>query len=315
MAPTPDRRYEILSRVGVKLDPVEFAHAVAESFRAVMPTPEAELQERFRKSRAYRDFRGTLRKAALPAGARVLAIGCGPGLAGRSAEYAALVTREVYPAAAVERLNYTPGIEKAANAQYDMVVTHSLLHFLFDYAPLCCLIRRTVAAGGSYLMANEPNARFWRNEDCIAELERVSTADRRRRRLLRFAEPSRYWGWLARAVRPNGGDMASGVNQLLRERIGMRSELSSKEILRIVDPHVRDEFPDAHGLGSDGLDWETLACGPFGGMKLEEVRTSGYVMRDNPSRVPERWRELNEELTRRHPLDGRSFTALWRRPR
>jgi hypothetical protein len=314
MAPSPDRLYEILSRVGVKRDPVEFAKAVAESFRTVEPMPEAIIRDRFRKSHAYRDFRGMLRKAGLAPGARVLAIGCGRGLAGRSADYAALVTREMYPTAAVEQLDYTAGVEEAVNSPYDMVVTHSLLHFAFDYAPLCALIRRVLGAAGSYVMANEPNARFWRNAECVAELERVSAAGRRRRRLLKYAEPSRYWARLARVVRPNPfRDMTSGVNHLLRERIGMRGELTAKEIVRIVDPHVRDEFPGAHGLGSDGLDWHALGGGPFSGLKLEAVRTSGYVMRDNPSRVPERWRELNDDLARRFPMDGCSFAALWRR--
>jgi hypothetical protein len=316
MTPAPDPLFQTLLRVGVERDPAEFAQAVAESFRTAEPVPEAVVQDRFRKSHAYRDFRGTLRKAALAPDARVLAIGCGPGLAGRSSEYAALVTREVYPSAAVEQLDYTAGFDRAAAAPYDMVVTHSLLHFFFDYTPLCGMIHRTLAEAGAYVMANEPNARFWRNDVCIAELDRVSAAESRRNHLLKFVEPSRYWARLVRAVRPAAAfDMAAGVNRLLRERLGMRGELTAKEILRIVDPHVKDEFPGAFRLGSDGMDWEALRDGPLSGLSLESVRSSGYVMRDNPVRVPERWRELNEELARRFPLDGCSFTALWRRLR
>jgi hypothetical protein len=318
MTPTPaaDPLYEILSRIGIKHNASEFTQAVAESFRTVEPVPEAVVQDRFRKSRAYRDFRGMLRRAALAPDARVLAIGCGRGLAGRSAEYAATVTREVYPEAVVEQMDYTAGIEETAGAPYDVVVTHSLLHFVFDYSPLCDLIHRTLSAAGCYVMANEPNVRFWRNAECVAELERVSRAEGRRRRLLKFTAPSRYWARLMRAMRPNaGGDMTAGVNRMLRERLGMRGELAANEILRIVDPHVRDEFAGGRRLGSDGLDFDALARGPLCRFELESVRTSGYVMRDNPARVLERWRELNDELTKRFPLDGCSFTALWRRRR
>jgi hypothetical protein len=316
MSPAPDPLSETLLRVGVKHDRAAFAQAVAECFRIAEPMPEGVVQERFRKSHGYRDFRGMLRKAGLAPDARVLAIGCGPGLAGRSAAYAALVTREVYPTAAVEQMDYTAGLEQSAAAPYDMVVTHSLLHFFFDYAPLCGLIDSTLAEAGAYVMANEPNARFWRNETCVAELERVSAADSRRRHLLKFADPARYWARLLRAVRPkSGNDVTAGVNRLLRERLGMRGELTAKEILRIVDPHVHDEYPGTYRLGSDGLDWDELAGGPLSELRLESVRTSGYIMRDNPVRVPERWRELNEELARRFPLDGCSFTALWRRLR
>jgi len=314
MSPAPDPLYQTMTRVGVKVSPAEFAAAVAECFRMAEPIAEAVVQARFRKSHGYRDFRGMLRRASLAPGARVLAIGCGKGLAGRSAAYAAVVTKEIHPEAAVEELNYSVGAENGSPAVYDMVVTHSLLHFAFDYAPLCEFVCRSLTAQGCYVMANEPNARFWGNETCVAELERVSTSEARRRQLLKYAEPSRYWAKLVRAVRPEGSsDVAAGVNRLLRERLGMNGELSMKEILRIVDPHVRDQAPGSYRLGSDGLDWESLGAGPLAELKLDAVRTSGFVMRDNPARIPERWRELDHELAERFPLDGCSFTALWRR--
>jgi hypothetical protein len=107
--------------------------------------------------------------------------------------------------------------------------------------------------------------------------------------------------------------MPAGVNRLLRARLGMRGELTAKEVLRIVDPHERDDSPGTYRLGSDGLEWEALAAGPLSGFALESVRTSGYLVRDNPVRVPRRWRALDRDLTMRFPLDGRVFTALWRR--
>lgn len=304
-----------MRRVGIQLDRAEFAAAVAESFRTVEPVSETVVQERFRKSHSYRDFRGMLRKAALHADGRVLAIGCGQGLAGRSAGYAAAVTREVYPTALIESVNYSIGGSEPAATPYEMVVTHSLLHFVFDFSPLCRFIDRSLAAGGSYIMANEPNARFWRNAQCVAELERVSAADGRRRHLLKYAEPSRYWAKLVRTVRSlqSGPDITAGVNRLLRERFGMPGELTAKEILRIVDPHLRDQSAGTYRLGSDGLDWDNLAAGPLSAFHLEAARTSGYVMRDNPARIPERWRELDTDLARQFPLDGCSFTALWRK--
>jgi hypothetical protein len=296
------------------MEPAAFAAAVAASFRAAEPVSEDVVQARFRRGHGYRDLRGMLRKADLAPDARVLAIGCGKGLAGRSAAYTAVVTREVYPTAAVEQVNYELGVENAPGAAYDMVVTHSLLHFVFDIAPLCGIVCRAMAQAGCYLMANEPNARFWSNSECVGELERVSAIEGRRRHLLKYAEPARYWAKLMQAVRPPGGrDLAAEVNRLLRERLGMKGELTTREILRIADPHVRDQTPGVYRLGSDGLDWDELGSGPLAGLRVEAVRTSGYVMRDNPARVPERWRQLDRELAERSPLDGMSFTALWRR--
>jgi hypothetical protein len=313
MSPAPDPLHETMTRVGVTLEPAEFAAAVAESFRTAEPVSECVVQERFRRTRGYRDFRAILRKAPLPPSARVLAVGCGRGLAGRSSAYAAEVTREVHPTATIDELNYAAGSATLLERRYDMVVTHSLLHFAFDLGHLCRLLLRAIAPHGCYVMANEPNARFWTNPECAAGLERVSAAEGRRRQLLRFTEPARYLARLLRAVRPDERpDTVAGVNRLLRERLGMHGELTAKEIVRIVDPHVRDEVPGTYRLGSHGLDWDELAAGPLQGLQLETVRTSGYAMRDNPARVPERWRALDDELARRFPLDGFSFTALWR---
>ncbi|PWT93405.1 MAG: hypothetical protein C5B56_00765, partial [Proteobacteria bacterium] len=61
--------------------------------------------------------------------------------------------------------------------------------------------------------------------------------------------------------------------------------------------------------GSDGLDWTDLSAG----FKLEAVRTSGYIMRDNPARIPARWREVQERLSSQFPLDGCSYSAFWRK--
>jgi hypothetical protein len=299
--------------VGVKRDPAEFVAAVAESFRAAEAISDSDRQERFRRSHSYRDFRGMLRKTDLPPDARLLAVGCGYGLAGRGAEYPAAVIREIYPLAEVDQANYTIRSEGPIAGRYDLVVTHSMLHFALDFAPLCDYVLRRLAPGGVWVMANEPNARFWRNAQCVAELERVNAAEGRRRNLLKYADPSRYLVWLLRAMRPDSaGDITAEVNRQVRERLGIQSDLSAREILRIVDPHVRDPFPGTSPLGSDGLDWDDLAGGPLLRMKLDSVRTSGYVMRDNPARLPERWRELNREMARRFPMDGCSFTALWR---
>ena len=298
-------------RVGATTDATGFAEMVAECYRIVEPVADAEVQERFRSGRAYQDFRAALQETRVKADARVLAIGCGRGLAGRGASYAAAVIREVHPAAVIDEVNYTAGAAPPGTA-YDMVVTHSILHFALDPAPLCRFVLSALTPRGCYVMADEPNARFWANAECVAALERVSAAETRRRRLRRYADPSRYVGRLLRAVRQERSrDVAAEVNRLLRERLGTRGDLTENEILRIVDPHAPDRMRGEYRLGSDGLDWDWMAAGPLADLELKSVRTSGYVMRDNPARIPERWRELDRELAERFPLDGCCFTALW----
>jgi hypothetical protein len=243
----------------------------------------------------------------------VLAVGCGPGLAGRTAGFAAEVVREVLPHAAVEQVNYTHGAPAPGNT-YDLVVTHSLLHFALDLDALGEFLLAAVPPGGWYVMGNEPNARFWANRECLLALEEVDEAESRRNQMRKLADPARYLLRLRRALNPRPApDTTAGVNRLLRDRLGMTGELTAKEIVRIVDPHLPDEMPGEYRLGSPGLHWTALATGPLADMTLETVRTSGYVMRDNPAQVPERWRKLDERLKRRFPRDGRSFSALWQR--
>src|SRR5205814_1380051 len=78
----PDALRDTMCRVGAACPPPEFVEAVVETFRAVESVSDEEVQARFRSTRAFRDFIAALREAA-PSHARVLAIGCGRGLAGR----------------------------------------------------------------------------------------------------------------------------------------------------------------------------------------------------------------------------------------
>jgi SAM-dependent methyltransferase len=301
---------DLMRRVGASVPASEFIDAVIEAFRVVEPVPDAVIYARFRRTRAWHDFCELLRQAALPAGARILCIGCGPALAGRSAVYASAVVREVYPSAHPDLFDIDCKPWNFESGRFDCVVSHSLLHYAYDPLPICESIYRLVATGGVYIMANEPNASFWSNPECMRELRRVDSAESWRRRWHRYTDPSRYLSKLVRTMRLTAPpDTVSGINRLLRQRFGLQESLTAKEIARIVDPYKGDTNPGEFAHGADGLDWTDLAAG----FMLEGVRTSGYVMRDNPARVPERWREVDNRLASLFPLDGCSFSALWRK--
>jgi len=245
----------------------------------------------------------------------VLAIGCGRGFAGRSSGYAASVVREVFgpaEAAEVDRLDVTPELLSEVREPYDIVVTHSLLHFVFEFRPLCRLIQNLVAPGGAYVMANEHNSRFWANPECVREMKNVAAAESRGKRLRKLLDPERYWRRIQRLGRPKPA-WSDQINQILRARFHLAADLTQKEIVRIIDPYMPDPYSGDCPIGKDGMNWADLENGPLAQMRLEHVVTSGYVMRSNPERVPEPWRALDEALSSRHPLDGFSYTALWRK--
>jgi hypothetical protein len=314
---------DTIGRVGANVHPAEFVEAVVETWRAVEVVSEEEVQARFRASRPYRDFRALLQDAARqPAlrdrAANGLVIGCGHGLAGRSSAYAASVAREVLASdgiSCIERLDLTSHMPAIPQRRYDLVVSHSLLHFLHDPRPICRLLQEMIAPGCVYVMANEPNARFWMNPVCLREMEKTGEAQARTRRWRKLASPSRYWARLRRLAHSGEPrDWVARMNLLLRQRIGLTAELSAKEIVRIIDPHLPDHYPGAYPLGSQGLSWSDLEAGPLLGLRVDAVRTSGYVLRDNPERIPERWRPIDEKLASDFPLDGCSFSALWHKP-
>ena len=306
----PKALRDLMGRVGASVTPVEFVDAVIRAFRRAEPLADSVVYSRFRRSRAWNDFAALLQQAALPPGARILCVGCGEALAGRSAVYASAVVLENYPWAEPELYDIDQMRWNFGAGPYECVVSHSFLHFVYDPFPLCESIHRLVAPGGVYIMANEPNARFWSNRACLQELQRVDLEESRRRRWRRYADPARYWSRLLRTIRPESRPGAvAKINRMLREWLGLRGDLTVKEIVRIVDPHQPDRNPGEFPYGTNGLDWNTLSAG----FRLESVRTSGYLMRDNPANVPARWREIEERMAARFPLDGCSFSALWRK--
>lgn len=305
---------ETLERVGAVARPADFVSGVVEAWRAVEAVTEGEVQARFRSSRAYLDFREALRRARRP-GARILAIGCGRGFAGRNAAYAASVVGEVYTSgeiARVDRLDLTPDLRSESRAQYDLVVTHSLAHFAYDVRPICRLIEDLVAPGGVYVMANEPNSRFWSNPDCVREMDAISAVESREKRRRKLLDPARYWARIRRVAKPERS-WCERINGILRERFQLTADLTRKEIVRLIDPFVPDGYDGHCPIGQNGIAWSDLERGALGGMRLDHVATSGYVGRSNPEPVPGRWRAVDERLAAQYPLDGCAFTAIWRK--
>ncbi len=133
-------------------------------------------------------------------------------------------------------------------------------------------------------------------------MKRVGEAESRRRLLLKLVNPRSYWAKMRRMLQGRDKlDTFAEASRLVRQRLSLSADLTAQEITAVLEPHL------------DGLSWAEMEAGPLSGMRLEMVRTSGYVKRDNPARVPARWRKLDERLAARYPLDGYAFSALWRK--
>ncbi len=310
----------MLERTGVAMEPAEFVVAVQRAFLdARPPSAGGHLIVGFRECPSFEDFRGALAQASerSPVQASVLVIGAGNDVPGRDSEYAATVAREVLGAGArIARLDLEPEtIYGIAPGTFDLVVTHSLAHYFLDQEGFCRFIRLCTGRHGSYVMGNEPNRRFWANQEVQRAFETMNVSEAQRRTLRQCANPLFYLGRFAAALGVAARETDSferKVNLMLRQRLNLRGRLTLKEINRITDPFFPDETPGRHPLGGDGLDWEEVAEA-LGEFRLEWISSARHLGKQNPNHLPLRWQNVNAGLKAQYPMDGNVFSALWRR--
>jgi hypothetical protein len=313
---------ETMDRVGASVTPEAFVSAVVQTFVKINDTPEDVIRNRFRQTRSFEDFQSLLREAAVTPSTRILAVGCESGFAGRRSGYAEDVIRTIYCPGKVEvdRLEVSPCLlrhwrEHAGNyPRYRLVVSHSLLHFIHYLKSFCDLIQSLIVPGGEYLMANEPNARFWKNPECLQALKTMDEAEHRHNRLRRAFNPQRYISKALTAIRGKKADFETRINRELKTVLGLRGELTLKEVERIADPYLPDPQTGGFSFGADGFDPQDLEATLLSGLKARSVRSSGYLRRDNIAAIPPLWRRLDQQLAARYPKDGVSLSILWWKP-
>lgn len=286
----------------------EFASAVAAAFLVAQAKPAERMISACRSSRCYLDFRDVLLNAAsvVPCGGRVLALGAGSGWAARDSEFAYAVCREVFPKGkfSIQRLDLTPAVLHAGPRQlrYDLVVSHSLLHYFFDLDIVLDFVAGLVKPSGGYVMTHEPNSRFVANSDCRRSMERFERA--RSRNMRRRLHPARIAGWFLSRFRTRP-DLAATVNALLNQEYGWHTNLSAAEISAIVDPHFPPHSP--------GLSWAHLGRAYLPDFEVRRIVTCGHLGRSAPVHLPEHWRRTEDQLRKLFPLDGSMFTVWWSR--
>lgn len=315
---------QVMERMGCRAAPAEFFEAVTSAYRRAqqvcLPSSAAPA---FREGASHHAFVAGLEQAARyhEGPAHILALGCGHDFAGAGADYAAQVIREVIPAEKVrtlELMNLTrtdlqSPVLSSGKRRYDLVVSHSLLHFIPELSAALKHIAALLPSNGLYLMAHEPNARFRSNQQVLEERQRMLAERAARRRRMQLLNARAYWVKLRIFL---GGEpprsIDTMVNQYLAQRDGLHADLSANEIARIVDPHKPSDGADNFRIGLNGLDAESL-CGPgFGDKTLIWSRSYDHLGYLDYNPLPQKWKQRNRELARAYPLDGAVWTALWR---
>jgi SAM-dependent methyltransferase len=322
------RLSELMKRVHSSLGPSEFIEAVSLAFKEVQTSFSRNVaRQRFRAEASFDYFQKAVQMCReLPGLQRsAMVLGCGRGFAGESSEFAASETHEILSADSwtIDMRDVSPPqlrlnsdrlfatLEFAdREGRYDLVVSHSLLHFIPDLNAVFKLIRRLLKPVGALVVGHEPNAKFWQCLECqraVAELRKARRAPGWRGHL-------RVGPILRRLGRHDSTQkLFDKVNRRLVKHNGFSGPLTRNEITRLVDVHRPEAVPGDFCIGFDGFDVEELTRLYLPGFRLIWVGTSGHLGYTPLSSLSPEWLRREAILADQHPLAGSVFNAYWRR--
>jgi hypothetical protein len=297
----------VTRRVGARVNPDTFIETISLAYQQAQAEvmPDLDMPARFRNGRSYSDFISALNFAFGQLGSSVnaLVIGCGRGYAGCTSAYAAEVLRDVGVEALknVDTLELTPPI-LAQNAaavvqQYDLVVTHSVAHFIPSLEAFFRFVRDRT--GKVFVLGHEPNAAFWNDPQIRALRNRQRRHRRFRTTLAKLVNPSSYMAKVMNTFRAKTHkSMTTAVNEILRSQFAYQSDLTQFEIAAFVDPHLPTDSD--FRIGQKGLDAALIEKQYLNGFSLLTLASSEY-----PS--------LDEDNSIRQGLAGSIFSAVFRK--
>ncbi|MFN3324115.1 MAG: hypothetical protein ACK5AZ_11515 [Bryobacteraceae bacterium] len=310
-------------RVGWHGSPESFARIVTIAYRTARERNRPiDMREAFRRGEPHVDFVETLRLARtmLPESPAILVLGCGAGLGGSSCDPALATVGDAYGPTRMGILvgydvplsellveeNHEPKTEgevRILNHRFDLVVSHSFLHFLLEPRRIARILRRWLAPAGLYLMANEPNRRHWLNQECQSSIARLWGRN--------LINP--VWKMLRKVVPGRRIPIESELNAILRRHYGLRRPVALRDVLRIVDPFLPSGPGSSLEVGGEGLDWERLFAESDPKLQPVSSRSCWHLGITEGDGLTPYWKGVKRQLARAFPLDGRSVTVLWRR--
>jgi SAM-dependent methyltransferase len=191
---------------------------------------------------------------------------------------------------------------------FDLILTNSALHHLYDWRGLVRSLSGRLRVGGLYLMGHEPSMRFYVNKEIQSAYARF-LREWKWRRLLSSAK------WKAFVRRKVGleADVPRETARLAYERGLVRRPLSAQTVQSLVDYHV--PIPQESASSARGFDIESLEEEFYKsfGLRLVSARTYAYLGSFIVPTLPRKWREVVVQLTEKYPRDGSSVCALWRK--
>lgn len=312
----------VMDRVSTQLSSAEFIETVSVEFQDLQTATAQKSENQFRLDISFEVFQKALSMArdARPYAQSILVLGCGRGFAGKAGRFALATVEEVFGAtpAEISALDVSPallrnvqgGVLDGSAKQYDLIVCHSLLHFIPDLSSFFALAHRLLNSSGGLILSHEPNARFWRNPSCQSAIREFG---RQRNSHSRTYLRTKSLLTRLRALPSRRKTFWDQLNDILMERHGFAGPLLENEIRRIVDVHRPEAMALDFRIGLNGFDVRNLSEAYLQGFRLVFAETSEYLGYTPKHSLPDEWKAKEESLSRAYPQDGSVFTAYWTR--
>jgi SAM-dependent methyltransferase len=315
----------VMQRVKADMSASRFLEVIAIGFQDVQASLTGrDMDHRFRSEQSYQDFQRSLQVARERCRhpVAVLAVGCGRGVAGQEATFAASVVKDVFGTSKLTRVDEynltSTALEQgfsedsvSSSRPYDLIVLHSVLHYTRYLEPVFTFIQSLLKHSGGVILSHEPNARFWQTAACQDAIRELNDS-RKKNRKLRYLKPAYYLSRL-RARNSASTNMLAALNLELRGRFGFQDDLTELEMRRIVDIHRPAMASGDFKIGLDGLDLESLVPRYLPGMLLRWAASSGHLGYNDSRSLSRHWQRREQQLRNLHPLSGSVFTGYWSR--
>lgn len=254
---------------------------------------------------------------------RILDFGCGTGFEAQQllqnipiSSIAALTCYDPSPEMLEKcRMKITPlfpnaifclSLEEAltSDAPYTLLVTNSVLHHLPDVTSTIRNLLPLLDSNAMWLAGHESSLRFYKNMECVTNLEAYQKERERRWSLANYSQLPK------RIIRRKSNIYAKTAREVVRAGLFKRQP-PAFVIDRVVDFHVVHSTEEI-SIGR-GFDYSAMQQDFQASWKLTWLKTYGFMGPFYERELKGRWADSCQELARRFPNDGANFCTIWQR--
>src|SRR5947209_7230537 len=187
------------------------------------------------------------------------------------------------------------------NTPYTLLTSNSVLHHLPDVTSTIRNLLPSLDAHVMWLAGHEPSLRFYKNSECMTNLEAYLQEKR--------GSPGNY-SRLLNFIRRKSDPYVKTAWKAVRAGLFQRRP-PTHIIGRLVDFHVAHSTEEISA--GRGFDFSTLQQGFQAFWKLIWLKTYSFMGPFYEGRLNDCWAQSCRELAQRFPNDGANFCTIWQR--